>query len=189
MPINVQDIPETLIYEMDEGKPVYYQGYQDVLSNQKDPEEVMGSSYLQALLATKLVLLLGSKLDLEEYELIAQEIGLKFSDQSWRAADLAVFRKESLENVVINNKYLEIPPEIIIEIDTKASLKETEAPLSYYQRKTDQLLEFGVRQVVWIFTDTEKVMIAEQDKKWSIQPWDQELEILGVKVKVSDLLS
>lgn len=188
MPINVQDIPETLIYEMDEGKPVYYQGYQYVLSNQKDPEEIIGSSYLQALLATRLVLLLGSQLDLDQYELIAQEIGLKFSDESWRAADLAVFHKAKLENIVVNNKYLEIPPEIVIEIDTKASLKDMEAPLSYYQRKTDQLLKFGVHQVVWIFTDTQKVMIAESDKKWSIQPWDQELKILGVSVNISDLL-
>ncbi len=188
MSINVQDIPDTLIYEMDEGKPVYYQGYQEVLSKQKDPEEVMGSSYLQALLATKLVLLLGNSLDLDQYELIAQEIGLKFSDQSWRAADLAIFNKESLENVTINNRYLEVPPKVVIEIDTKASLKETEAPLSYYQRKTDQLLDFGVEQVVWIFTDTEKVMIAESGKKWSIQSWELELDILGIAIKISDLL-
>jgi len=49
---------------------------------------------------------------------------------------------------------------------------------SYYQKKTDQLLDFGVEKVIWIFTDTRKVMVAEPDQNWQISPWGREIQIL-----------
>lgn len=43
-------VPEALIYEMDEGTPIYYRGYREVLSGAKTTEQVMGSGILQAVL-------------------------------------------------------------------------------------------------------------------------------------------
>ena len=43
-------IPKELIYEMRFGSPVYYRDYDKVLSGEKELEEVMGSSGLQAYL-------------------------------------------------------------------------------------------------------------------------------------------
>lgn len=37
-------VPEYLIYEMDEGTPIYYRGYKDVLNKKKTLEQIMGSS-------------------------------------------------------------------------------------------------------------------------------------------------
>lgn len=37
-------IPESLIYEVIDGKPFYYEGYKDVLANKKTSEEIMGVS-------------------------------------------------------------------------------------------------------------------------------------------------
>ncbi len=34
-------IPDYLIYEMDDGKPIYYHGYQDVLSGKKDEDWII----------------------------------------------------------------------------------------------------------------------------------------------------
>jgi hypothetical protein len=45
-----KNIPESLVYEMMDGKPIYYQGYQSVLNKKRKPEDIIGSSSLQAIL-------------------------------------------------------------------------------------------------------------------------------------------
>ena len=185
----VQKIPEVLIYEMVDGIPIYYKGYREYLEGAIQIEEITGSSYLQALLGTELVILLSRLLDMSKYRIMSNEIGLKFAKGSWRAADLVVYEKSKLKGIAIDNKYLEVAPEIVIEIDTKANLEEVENPLGYYQEKTDQLLEFGVQKVVWIFTETQKVMIAEDRDNWQIVSWHKELEIMdGVQVNIQELI-
>lgn len=59
----VQNIPENLIYEMVDGVPIYYKGYKDYLNGTTEIEELMGSSYLQSLIISKLVYYLMSRLD------------------------------------------------------------------------------------------------------------------------------
>ena len=45
-----QAVPEALIYELDAGNPIYYKGYQDVLSGLKNLDDILGDSNLQAWL-------------------------------------------------------------------------------------------------------------------------------------------
>ncbi|MCO6489032.1 MAG: Uma2 family endonuclease [Phaeodactylibacter sp.] len=181
----VKTIPEALIYEMVDGQPIYYKGYKDYLSGDKQIEEILGSSYLQALIGTQLIIILSRLIDLKKYQLISNEVGLKFGKKSWRAADLAIYEKASLKDVPKVNKYLEIPPEIVIEIDTKADLEDIQDPLGYYHEKTDQLLNFGVDKVIWIFTDTRKVMVARQGEDWQIMDWSKDVEVMeGVRVNI-----
>lgn len=181
----VKTIPEVLIYEMVDGKPIYYKGYKDYLSGEKQIDELRGSSYLQALIGTQLVILLSKLLDLKQYQIISNEVGLKFGNKSWRAADLAIYEKKTLKGVPKVNKYLEVPPRIVIEIDTKADLEEIRNPLGYYHEKTDQLLDFGVDKVIWIFTDTQKVMTARQYEDWQTTDWNKDVEIMeGIKVNI-----
>ncbi|MEZ4777443.1 MAG: Uma2 family endonuclease [Bacteroidia bacterium] len=174
----VNDISEVLVYEMVNGIPVYYRGYKDYLKGTKNLDEIMGSSYLQALISTQLIILLSQLLDPAKFRILSNEIGLKFSKKSWRAADIAIYEKDQLANIPIENKYLEIPPKVVIEIDTKAEMDEIQNPLGYYQEKTDQLLSFGVEKVIWIFTDTQKIMVATQGEDWQIFPWNKEFEVL-----------
>ena len=184
-----QKIPEELIYEMVNGVPIYYKGYREYLAGTKQMEELRGSSYLQALLGTELVILLSRLLDMDKYRIMSNEIGLKFTKGSWRAADLVIYEKSKLKGIAIDNKYLEVAPEVVIEIDTKANLAEIENPLGYYQEKTAQLLEFGVQKVIWIFSDTQKVMIAEDRDDWQIISWHKAIEIMeGVKVNIQDII-
>lgn len=187
MSIAVQNIPESLIYEMIDGKPIYYKGYRDYLSGIKQLEELMGSSKFQSFLATELVFLIRSLLG-NDYFIFSNEVGLQFSKKSWRAADIAVVKKGSIKK--LDNKYLSIPPEYVIEIDTKADLSEVNNPLGYYQEKTDELIKFGVKKIIWIFTETEKIMVAEKgSKKWEIFDWDQEIEFFeGLQINIDQIL-
>jgi Uma2 family endonuclease len=174
----IQNIPDELVYEMVKGKPIYYKGYLDVLSGQKQLQEIMGSSYLQSLIITNLVLLLGKFLP-NTYRVLTNEIGLQFAKKSWRAADIAIFEKKKLKTSAKENKYIGVPPKIVIEIDTKANIEEVKDTLGYFHLKTDELLDFGVEKVLWIFTDSKKVMIATKEKSWETHNWDKDISILN----------
>jgi Uma2 family endonuclease len=182
------NIPEALIYEMDEGKPIYYRDYREVLNGTKTPEQVMGSGILQSLLI-ELIKDYLKPLFGKDYVLLSNEIGIQFGKKSWRNADIAGFKKEDLLESEITDKYSDFPPVLVIEIDTKAALENLTHPEEYYHRKTDQLLDFGVQQVLWIFTSTKKFMIAEKDKRWETGNWTEDLALRSdINLNIQQLL-
>ena len=185
-----REIPDYLIYEMDEGTPIYYRGYQAVLNKTKTPEEIMGSSALQSLLVMLIMDALKVQLN-ENYLRLPAELGLKFADKSWRNLDIAIYDKRNItdKNIFLVNKYIEIAPQIVIEIDTKAELNELPDPASYFQRKTDQLLSAGVERVIWIFTATEKHLVAVQNAKWEMDNWSADIAVLeDIYINIKKLL-
>ncbi len=187
MSSSIQNIPDSLVYEMVNGKPIYYRGYKDFLRGTKQLEQVVGSSKFQAFLAAELIYLIKSFLG-KEYLIFSNELGIQFSKKSWRAGDIAIVKKNKVKK--LDSKYLSIPPEYVIEIDTKADLGEINNPLGYYQEKTQELLNFGVKKIIWIFTDTEKIMVADQgSKRWEILDWDQDVELVkNLNINVHGIL-
>ena len=97
-------IPEALIYEMVNGKPIYYHGWRDVLKNKKTLEEVMASSLIQSYLVSEIHAAAHVGLR-KKYIFGTNEAGLKFDKGDWRAADIALWTKESLKNTPLHNKY------------------------------------------------------------------------------------
>ena len=69
-------IPKSLIYEVIDGKPLYYEGYKDVLANKKTSEEIMGASGLQSYIIYYLLKVLYAKLDDRKYRFLTNEIGI-----------------------------------------------------------------------------------------------------------------
>ncbi len=184
-----KSIPDVLVYEMVAGKPIYYKGYQEVVQGKKQPEDIMGSSFFQSLIISRLIRVLLTCLP-DVYEVLTNELGLQFAKKHWRAADIAIYHKEQLRNIPLQNKYLEIPPKIIFEIDTKADIEQFTTPLNYYYTKTDELLAFGVEKVIWIFTETKKIMIAEPEKDWVITNWDHDIHVIDdIHVNVSQIIA
>ncbi|HMQ49590.1 MAG TPA: Uma2 family endonuclease [Saprospiraceae bacterium] len=183
----VKTIPGHYIYELDEGKPIYYKGYKQDLSQNinLDPK---GSSLLQSLIITQLVVLLHQKLS-DQYHILTNELGLQLSKGNRRAADIAIFEKKQLSTAQIANKYTNVPPKVVIEIDTKAEIEVIQDTFAYYNRKTEQLLGFGVKKVIWVFTDTQKVLIASPEQDWQLINWSKEIEIWDeVYVVIPNLL-
>ena len=184
----IESVPSTLIYEMDEGKPIYYRGYMDVLNKTKTLEQIMGTSILQSLLIELIKDAIKLQLG-KEYTVLSSELGIQFSKKSWRNTDIAVFLKKDLLAAKNEDKYAAIPPQLVIEVDTKADLEEMPNPMDYFYTKTDQLLDFGVKQVLWVFTKTQKFMLAEAGKRWETGNWNEEVVILEkVKLNVAELL-
>lgn len=181
-------VPDYLIYEMDEGKPIYYRGYKDVLEGNKTPEEIMGSSILQSILIELIKNYINSKL-IKNHVILSNELGLLFSKKSWRLADIAIFDKKSLLEAGITDEYSKIPPKIVIEVDTKAHFENVSDIDYYYHHKTDQLLDFGVERVIWIYTRAEKFMTAEKNKRWETASWKEDLDIMGgIVVNIPQLI-
>ena len=74
--------------------------------------------------------------------------------------------------------FIEIPPKVVIEIDTKADLRKFSSPLEYFHKKTEDLLRAGVERVIWIFTKERKIWYAERGKDWIITNWSKSLPLI-----------
>jgi len=159
-----KQIPQKLIYEMDNGQPIYYSGYRDYLSSKKPVEALIGSSILQSLIISELLFYIRSVVG-NQYLLLTNELGVHFSKGNWRKADIAVVEKTRVK--VINDKYIPVPPNVVFEIDTKAALEDYEDPNEYYTLKTKRYLDFGVDKVIWIFTKTRIVEVSTKQGKES----------------------
>ncbi len=183
-------IKKELIYEMRYGKPIYYRDYDKVLSGEKALEEVIGSSKIQAWLIAIILRLLFSKLDQNRYFIFTNEAGFKFAPRSWRSLDIAVFDKQKLLKEGIDDKYVKTPPELVIEVDTKADLRKYGDFINYMMEKTQDLLDAGVKKVVWITTRDKKVMVAEKGKRWFITNWSDTVELIeGIELNLEELLT
>jgi hypothetical protein len=76
------------------------------------------------------------------------------------------------------NKYIDIAPKIVIEIDTKADLSDFDHFMDYFFVKTNKIFEFGTEKVIWILSKNKKTIFAKPHEKWIIAEWTDEIEIL-----------
>ncbi len=179
-------VPDFLIYETIDGIPLYYAGYEQVLKNKKTLEDIMGYSSLQWVLLTLIADMLRPLVG-EKYRVLQGEGGLHLSNRLNFSLDLAIFEQSQLSFEKLQNKYFDVPPKVIVEVDTKAHLPEFAIP-NYYQRKTQRLLDFGVEQVVWVFTDPRKITTARNDGPWLTVNWHDDLEIMGYSLNLQALV-
>lgn len=173
-----RSIPKILIYEMKKGKPIYYRDYEKVLSKEKTVEEVMGSSKIQWFIIYLIHSYLMERLDRTKYVIATNEVGFKTAKKSWRNLDIAIFEREKILKEGIDDKYTAVPPEVVIEVDTKADLKKYGDFMNYCREKTQELLDAGVKKVIWYTTFDKKVMVAEKNKRWFITDWNEDIEIM-----------
>ena len=182
-------IPKELIYEKTKGKTIYYRDYKAVLKGEKTSEEIMGSSILQGILIALIIGFLYTKLDRKKYTITTNELGIQFDKRSWRLADIAIFETEKVKNELYSTKYVKTPPKIVIEIDTKADLSKNNDILHYIDEKNDDLFNFGVEKIVWIFTEEKKLMVCVKNERWFITNWEDTIDLIDdVKLNINKLL-
>ena len=174
----IPHIPEKLIYEKINGKPVYYRGYKEVIKQKKQFEEIMGSSDIQSIIIDVILQKLYKKLNIKKYKILTNKLGLHIDKNNNLAADIAIYLKEKLYRKKIQGKYVEIPPKIIIEIDTKADLNDFDNVMDYYQVKTKKLFNFGVEKVFWILTKNKQIIEAIPDQPWLIKKWNYDINLI-----------
>lgn len=182
-------LPEYLVYEMLDGKPIPYRGYQSVLSKEKTLEDIMGSSGLQAIIVSALLRHLYQKLPEKKYEIVTNEAGLHLSKGNNLATDIGIYLTSKLTPDKLTDKYLDIAPMVAIEVDTKADTSHFNDPMNYYFQKTNILLEYGTERIIWITTQSKKIMIATANQPWSIVDWSENILVLpDIHINLKNLL-
>jgi Uma2 family endonuclease len=178
-------IPDYLIYEVAKGKPIYYKGYKEVLNGTKTFEEITMESILQSWLKAQITIFIGNLLKKAIYHITVGEMGINLSRQDKRGADISIFRKE---NILLVDKFSNLPPEIIIEIDVRADVGDG-IELDYVAEKTDDYHRFGVKRIIWIFTKAKKVIVADAGQTWLMDDWSADVEIMeGIKFNVAEMV-
>lgn len=184
------EILKALILEEIDGQPIYYRGYRDVLSGEKTPEEIMGSSIFQAYLVNLIATYLTVHLPKRTFWVLSNEAGLHLRRGTNLNNDIALIRRERLPDL-FSDKYMDVAPNISVEVDTKADFSEGMSEVEYYKNKTQQLLDFGVEKVIWVISKTRQIQIAERGQAtWFLTTWDAPVEVAeGCTFTLNQLLA
>lgn len=166
----------------------YYRGYRAVLSRQKNKEDIMGASALQSAVVSLLIHILYKYLPFDDYLIATNEPGLHIGPGNNLSNDIAVYDQASLP-VPLDQKYFSVPPRIVIEVDVKIDLPTNVGETEYVYDKTQKMLDFGVRKVIWILTKTQRTLIAEPNQRWILTDWNDTVDILpGCSFELGTLL-
>jgi len=184
-------IPPSLIKETIDGIPFYYAGYKSVLNQTRKLEEIMPDSGLQAIIKNLLKDFLTLNLDRKLYWILIGEVGSHLNKRSNMGLDIAIYDKKVLTADKITNKYIDVAPKLVIEVDVNVEMADTTSNLfeEFVLRKVKNLHKFGTEKVVWLFTKSKTVIVAYPDGTWKVLDWDKEIELIdGVKCNIDKYL-
>jgi Uma2 family endonuclease len=179
-------VPDYLIYEELNGIPVYYRGYKEVINQGKKLEDITGYGALQWYLLTIISDFLKVAIS-KKYFVLVGEGGLHLEQKNNLSLDVSIYLRNQLSFEKLENKYLDTPPKVVIEIDTKAD-PDIFNYSNYFAPKTQALLDFGVEQVIWVYTNPKKVTIAQPTGPWLTVNWTDEITVLGQTFTIQKII-
>jgi hypothetical protein len=174
--ILTETIPASLIFEELDGRPLYRKGYKEVMEHNLSPEEIMGSSFIQALIASIVGSFIKEVLKDKPYWVVSNEAGLHISRGNNLANDIAVFDKASIKDVFSRN-YADVAPKIAIEVDIKIEADQFPSPTEYIRRKSEKMIEFGTERIIWILTADRQIMVTDGSGEWTAYEWDKTIPV------------
>ncbi|MBL7816303.1 MAG: Uma2 family endonuclease [Saprospiraceae bacterium] len=181
-------IPKNLIYEELNGRPLYRQGYKDVLNKTKTIEEIMGCSSLQGIIISVLLRYLYVNTDENQYEVVTNEVGLHVSLGNNLSSDIILYDAKVTQQYQFDTHYFNAAPKMVIEVDVKIDLEDIHS-MDYINEKNDTLFKFGVEKVVWVFTKSQEALLAEPNKDSVIRHWSEDFELLeGHSINLKELI-
>jgi len=173
------EIPKSLIYEEYDGKHMYYRGYKEVLNELKTFEEIMGESDTRAIIIGVLLKYLFKNLDEDKYFIVTTKVGFHLKKRSNISSDIVIYDKAKLQNHKLKDKYLDIPPLAVIEVDIQGDTADFGiSEMDYYGTETQKLLDFGVKEVIWFFSGIKKQIVAQAGQDGIISSWEKNVTLL-----------
>ncbi len=172
-------IPRILVYEEFDGHPIYRKGYKDFLSGTKTIEEInVGTSKLQFLIIACILKYLNRQLP-ESYFAGSGNLGLQITANTNFSADIAIFKEGQLQVGFHSTKYADTPPSVVIEVDIKIDESNYfQNEEEYFHKKTERLLQWGVERVIWVFSASRRVLVADNLQTWSFVSWDLPIPVI-----------
>ena len=187
-PARRRKVPDYLVKEEIDGIKFYYRGYKQVLNKTKSLQDIMGCSSLQSFLVEYLLTLLIEGGAQKRYRVFTNESGNHLALRNNLQFDIALYDKSLLTADKITRRYVQaIPPRLVIEVDMDVELEDTglQNIEEFVLFKTGKLIEFGARKIIWILSKSKKVVMAEAGKTWTINEWNEELELLdGIRFNI-----
>ncbi|TDE13856.1 Uma2 family endonuclease [Dyadobacter psychrotolerans] len=176
--IKSNTIPDVLIYEHWNGKPVYYQGYRDVIAGLKQPEEIMSCSDVQSALIALIVGYLFNTIDRKQYMIRTNEVGLNLSKGNNLGIDIAISQRKLTEK--LSRNYLKTAPQVVIEVDIKAEIEGQHfGDFDYILKKSQKLIDSGTENVIWIMTSSRTVFVISNDEdEGRVVKWNEDIFLL-----------
>ncbi len=174
---NVLYIPKYLVYEELNGRKLYRKGYKQYLNQTKTIEEIMGCSSLQGIIISVLLSYLYRNLEDEGYTIVTNEIGLHISLGNNLSSNIILYDAADARQYPFDDYYFNVAPKMVIEVDVKIDVEDTNT-VEYLSEKNKTLFAFGVERVVWFFTKSKKVLLAEPDKDWIMRDWSKDFELV-----------
>jgi hypothetical protein len=184
----ITQIPRSLVYEEFDGHVFPYKGFRDVLNKTKNKESIMGSSSIQAMIVTIILYNLKSRLDKKRYAIVTNESGLHLSKKSNLSNDIAIFNKSEIK---LTNKYFEVAPVSAVEVDIRADLTDEDSlsETDYIFKKSKKMIDFGTQQVIWVLTDSKKIIVVDHSPEWKIVDFNADVPILnGIVLNLQQLI-
>ena len=161
-------IPDNLIWEVLDGQPLYRRGY-------LNEDIVFGKNSYQKVIASYITRVLINELDDDCYDLMLGDLGVQLNETDYISSDIAIF--ERLSGDKFSKKYVDFAPKIVIEVDIDIDPSSL-SDVDYLNKKTQKMLSFGVERVIWILTNSKKVLVATPNNDWLTMDWDKDIEIL-----------
>ncbi len=178
--LSKENIPTYLIRDKVDGKSFYYKGYKDVLNKTKTIHDIMPCSTLQATIIMYLNCLLIRTLGIKKYRVFSSNSGNRPAKNEQYVLDLAVYDKKILTSKKINKHYANVPPELVVEVDIKVELEDLNE-IDFINKKTQSLLDYGTKKVIWVISESKKVLIAESgdEKDWLLRDWHKDFDLFN----------
>lgn len=167
--------PVKEIYEMDEGKPVFYKGFRYGFQNFYENEKTMPDSDYQSWLKNEIGFFFRLIFKNRLYVVTVGEHGLSIKKHLWRAVDVAIFKKEVFK---LTNKYSKVPPEVVFEIDLKGDFDTPTKAKEDQNRKIKQLFAFGVKKIIWIHTDSKEIRVITPEQEDTFD-WNTHIPVIA----------
>lgn len=179
----VSEIPEILIYEEFDGHPIYRKGYKDFVSGLKKIEEInTGANMLQWGIITSAIKHLTHILP-QNYFAGAGSLGLDLGNDTKLIADIAIYQRAQIKTAFYSTQYATTPPIVVIEVDIRVDEED------YFHKKAERLLEWGVERVIWVFSSSQRILIADNLQEWRFIRWDLPFTVIDdYEVNLWDLM-
>ena len=182
-------IPGYMLYEMYEKKIVRYAGYQDVIEGLRLSGELEKRNDIQSMIYDRLTAFLNTRLSKSFDMVLARVIEINLGNCTVCVVDLAIGEEVEVFRAKKPYAQLDTLPKYVIDIDIKASEDDIEDPITYCHDKIDRLLAHGIEYVIWIFSTSKKIIIAQKGKNWEIIGWDQSFaHIENIEINLNKLL-
>ena len=113
----------------------------------------------------------------KKYRFLSSELGHHLDKHNNLSYDIAIFEKSVLKGEMIDVHYVKVAPKVVVEVDVRIDLENT-SDLEYIDAKTQKVLDAGTEKLIWIFTKTQKIIIAAPNQNWEILNWNKDFELI-----------